>query len=204
LFVPAIYIVLLLGVAVVLAFVLEFLAVVSDIAQAPASVSGDQRSYPVLDRRVLLRLAAASSAAAFLLLVGIIAAYLIDWDRASLLLAWPKNHPCSFLLLGAAFYLVSLTCGVKPRQPVLLLCLALPGLLVAPLFLATDIFIHDGMDRIFILTAFAFFVQPGQWLLLIIAIGQARVLRKAGGEFAAGGLVRILLISVAYLFGFLV
>ena len=48
---------------------------------------------------------------------------------------------------------------------------------------------------------FVFFLQPAVWILIIIGVGQALLLRKPGRNFTPGGLVRVSLILVAYLFG---
>ena len=199
--VDAKYIVLLVGAAIVLAFMLEFVAFVR---YPLGPLDADESSYPKLNRRVLLRLVAAGGAAAFLLIVGIFAAYLVDRDRASLLVAWADKHPSSLLLFGAALYLIAFACGVKFRQPVFLLCLALPGLFVVPLILAADPFVNEGIVEGIVAAVLVFFFQPATWILLFIGIGQARLVHKPGGQFTAGGLVRLLLISIAYFFGLLI
>lgn len=188
------YILLLLAVAVVLAFVLEFL-----LGSVPES--GDGTSDAKLDRGVLVRLATAGAATALVLVGGLIAAYLVNPDWGKLVGEWPLIHPSSLLLSGVAFYPIALLCGVKPRQPVLLVCLTLPGLVVMPLLLLAAIVTSNHVVATAGLVPIVFFLQPAVWILLFIAIGQTRLLRKAGGSFTAGGLVRIFLISVAYLFG---
>jgi hypothetical protein len=49
---------------------------------------------------------------------------------------------------------------------------------------------------------FVFFLQPGALILLFICVGQARQLRKPERNFTLDGLVRLSLISIAYVFGF--
>jgi hypothetical protein len=201
-FFDAKYIVLLLGAAIVLAVVLELVTFACERPQLFVT-SGNQTWYPELDRRVLLRLAATGGALA-VLSVGIIAACSIDRDQASSLLEWPRHHASSLLLFGAAFYLIVLVCGVKPRQPVLLVCLVVPGLLLVPFMLAAEVFINEGIAAAIMTTVLVCMFQPAHWLLLFIGIGQARLLPTPGGDFTAGGVVRILLILVAYSFGFLI
>ena len=48
-----------------------------------------------------------------------------------------------------------------------------------------------------------FFLQPGVWILLFIGMMQMRLLRRREGTLTATGVVRIVLISIAYLFGIL-
>jgi hypothetical protein len=163
----------------VLALAFEFVAYVVDLIRAdPASV--DERTNPKLDRRVLVRLAVAGGAAAFLLIVGMTAAYVIRPDSLGSVLEWPLNHPSSLLFGGVGLYLVVLLCGIRPRQPVLLLCLTLPGLVAMPLLLLGHFALSkDAMDAL-AWTFFAVFIQPAAWVLLFIGVGQARRLRKQG------------------------
>jgi hypothetical protein len=192
---------LLLYLAVVaLAFVLEFVAYVLDLMRTSAA-SVDERSYPKLDRRVLIRLAAAGGAAAFLVIAGMTAVYLAYPDLLKPVVRWPLNHPSSFLLAGGALYLAALLCGVKPRQPVLLVCLTLPGLVIMPLLILMQFAMSRNIIEALAATIFIFLLQPADWMLLSIGVGQARRLRKRGGDFTPAGLARVFLISFAYFFG---
>ena len=183
------YILLLLAAAVVLAFVLEFVTFVREPLRTPV--------FPKLDRR----LAAAGGAAAFLLVAGLIAADLIspDWGTSSV--RRNLTHPYLLLVYGALFCLIALLCGAKPRQPALLLCLTLPGLVVMPLVWLSAIVTSNNVIVGAIMVPFVFFLQPAVWILMFIGIGQALLLRKPGTNLTPGGLVRISLILVAYLFG---
>jgi hypothetical protein len=192
--IPGIYILLLLAAAVVLAFVLE-------VVLAPAPASGDGASDQKLDRRVFRRLAVVSGAAALAVMAAIIAGYSVNREWTSWVLAWPGNHPSSLLLVGVALFLIALLCGVKPRQPELLLCLTLPGLVIMPLLLLPTILTSNRVVELTLLVSILFVLQPGILILLLIGIGQARVLHESEGNFTPGGLVRVLLISVAYLYG---
>jgi hypothetical protein len=198
--IPGIYIAVLVVAAVALAFVLEFVTFVLDLMRTPAA-SVDERSYPKLDHRVFVRLAAAGGAAAFALIAGMTAVYVAYPDLVKPVVMWPLNHPSSFLLAGVALYLVALLCGVKPRQPLLLVCLVLPGLVIMPLLMlmefATSQRLSEALASVFLVS----FIQPAAWMLLVICIGQARQLRKRGGDFTLAGLVRVFLISFAYFFG---
>jgi hypothetical protein len=198
--IPGIYIAILVAVAVVLAAVQEFVAYVLDLMRTPAA-SVDERSYPKLDRRVLVRLAAAGGAAAFLALAGMTAVHLAYPDLFKSVVMWPLNHPSSLLLAGGALYLAVFLCGVKPRQPVLLVCLALPGLVIMPLLLLMDFATSSDVMEALAGTFLVFFIQPAVWILLFIGVGQVRRLRKRGGEFTPAGLARVFLISFAYFFG---
>lgn len=102
---------------IVLAPVFEFVAYVVDLIRAePTSV--DERTNPKLDRRVLVRLGVAGGAAAFPLIVGMTAAYVIRPDSLGSVLLWPLKHPSSLLFGGVGLYLVVLLCGVRPRHRV--------------------------------------------------------------------------------------
>jgi hypothetical protein len=198
--IPGTYIPWLFIAIIVLAPVFEFVAYVVDLIRAePTSV--DERTNPKLDRRVLVRLGVAGGAAAFLLIVGMTAAYVIRPDSLGSVLLWPLKHPFSLLFGGVGLYLVVLLCGVRPRQPVLLLCLALPGLVAMPLLLLAYFALSQDAMEALAWAFFALFVEPAAWILLFIALGQARHLRKRGGDFTAGGLARVFFISFAYLVG---
>ena len=201
---PGIYILALLAAAVILAFVLELVAFLRDPVPVPVPASGDEPSAQKLDRRVLLRLAAVGTAAAVAVAAAIITGYSVDPQRTSLLLAWPRDHhPAALLLVGVVLCLVALVCGVKLRQPVLLFCLTLPGLVIMPLLLLAAIGESINVAEAALGYTFVFFIEPGVWILMFIAIGQARLLRQPGGNFSPGGLVRVCLISIAYTYGFI-
>jgi hypothetical protein len=189
--IPGIYILVLLAVAVVLAFVLEFVAFCRDAMRRQSSPSGDEPSAQKLDGPgVISRLATLAAPPVVAALAAVLGAYWLDpqW------IWWAVNripgHPAYFLLFGAALALVALLCGVKPRQPALLVCLTVPGLAILAI-------VELPIGSI------VFFLQPGVWILLLIGIGQARLLRRPGGNFTPGGLVRVLLISFAYVHGFI-
>jgi hypothetical protein len=180
--------------------VLELASYVHELMRTPAA-SVDERSYPKLDRRVLVRLAAAGATAAFLAIAGLTAVHVAYPDLFKPVVRWPLKHPSSLMLAGAALYPAALLCGVKPRQPVLLLCLALPGLVAMPLLVLMDSVMSENVIEALALMIFGFLIQPASWMLLAIGIGQARKLRKQGGEFTPAGLARVFLISFAYFFG---
>jgi hypothetical protein len=183
--------------------VLEFVAAYRDAVRRLAA-AGDEPPDQKLDRRVLLRLAIVAGAAAVAVAAAIIIGYLVNPQQTSVLLAWPRDHhPASLLLVGVVLYLVAPLCGVKGSQPVLLVCLTLPGLALMQFLDATDSFMYGGMAWAVAVTILAFFIQPGEWILLCIGIGQARLLRKPGGNFTSGGLLRVCLISIAYAYGFI-
>jgi hypothetical protein len=185
--IPGIYILLLLGAGVVLAFVLEL----REVLRAPAFVGRDEPPDQKLDRPgVLLRLAMLGGPPVLAALVAVIAGYSANPRLTWWVLNRLSDHPSYFLLLGAALSLVALLGGVKPRQPVLLVCLTLPGLVIMAI-------VELPIGSI------VFFFQPGVWILLFIGIGQARLLRQPEGNFTPGGLVRVLLISLAYVYGFI-
>ena len=193
--------VLLLYLAVVaLTFALEFVAYVLDLMRTPAA-SVDERSYPKLDRRVLVRLAGAGGAAAVLVIAGMTVVYVAYPDLVEPVIMWPLKHPSSFLLTGGVLYVGALLCGVKPRQPVLLVCLVLPGLVIMPLLILMHFAMSNDAIEALASTIFVFLIEPAAWILLVICIGQARQLRKRGGDFTPAGLARIFLISFAYFFG---
>jgi hypothetical protein len=196
--IPGIYILIVLAASVVLAFALEFGSFYRDAVRTPVSAAVDERWWPKLDLRVLRRLAVVGGAAALAVVPAIIIGYSVDPQRTSLLRAWILDHPASLLLVGVVLCLVALLCGVKLRQAVLLFCLTLPGLVIMPLLLLPLI---DDISSVLLLAIF-FFSQPGVWILLFIGVGQSRLLRKPEGNFTFGGLVRLSLISVAYIHGF--
>ncbi len=188
----------LLAAGVVLAVVLELFA-----AYRELFLSDDERADQELDRRVLFRLAVVGGAAAFALAAAIIIGYSVSPQQTRLLLAWPGGHPYSLLLVGIVVCLVALLCGVKPRQPVLLFCLTLPGLAILPLLWLPEIVnSHNVFDAV-VWVLIIFFFQPGVMILVIIATGQSRLLRKPGRKFTPGGLARLVLISFAYAYGLL-
>jgi hypothetical protein len=183
------YTLLLLAAAVVTAFVLEFVTFVREPLRTPV--------FPRLDRR----LAAVGGAAAFLLIGGLVTMDVLypGWRGPSI----GRNvaHPYLLLLYGPAFCLFAFLCGVKLREPVLLLCLMLPGLVVMPIVWFSSIVTSNNVIAEAIAVPFVFFLQPAVWILTIIGVGQALLLSKPGRNFTAGGLVRVSLILVAYLFG---
>lgn len=195
------YILLLLAAAVVLAFVLESVAFFRDAMRTPISAAADERWWPKRDRRVFPRLAAASGAVAFVLVAGVIAADLADPSWGFTSAGRNLTHPYALLLYGAALCLVALLCGVKPSQPVLLLSLTLPQLVVLPLALLAGGSMHSNILLAILVIPIAVLIQPASWILLPIGIGQSRLLNKPGSNFTFGGFVRLFLILVAYLFG---
>lgn len=200
----AISILLLMAAAVILAFVLEFVAFYRDAVLRPVFASGDEPAAEKLDRRVSFRLAVIGGMVALAAAAAIISGYSVDPQGTSLLLAWPRDHhPGSLLLVGIVLCLVAILCGVKPRQPVVLFCLTLPGLVIMPLLLLADVLNSKNVASALSGYPIDFFIQPGAWILLFIGIGQARSLRQPGGDFTVGGLVRLLLISFAYVYGFI-
>ena len=192
------YILILLTVSVMLAFALEFGSFYRDAVRTSASAAIDKRWWPKLDLRVLRRLAVVGGATALAVAAAIIIEYSVDPQRTSLFRAWTLNHPASLLLMGVVLCLVALLCGVKLRQAMLLFCLTLPGLVIMPLLLLPLI---DGINSVLLLPIF-FFWQPGVWILLFIGVGQSRLLRKPEESFTFGGLVRLSLVSMAYIHGF--
>lgn len=150
----------------------------------------------------MFRVALVGGAAALVTAAAIIIGYWVDPRQTQLLLAWPGHYPHSLLLAGIVFCLLALLCGIKPRQPVLLVCLALPGLAILALLWLLDIMQSNVADAAF-WDPVIFFFQPGVLILLFIVIGQSRLLRKPGGKFTAGGLARLFLILLAYAYGFL-
>lgn len=196
--IPGIYIAVLVPAAVVLAFVLEFVAFVLHLMRTPAA-SVDERSYPKLERRVLVRLAAVGGVAAFAVTVS----YVAYPDLLKPVVMRLLNYPSLLLPAGAALYIVALLCGVKPRQPVLLVSLALPGLAIMPLLTLLDFVRSNDVIEALAGVFIVFVIQPAYWILLSIGVGQARQLRKRGGDFTVGGLVRVCLITIAYVYGFI-
>jgi hypothetical protein len=196
------YILLLLVAGIVLAFVLEFVAFYRDAMRTPISAAADERWWPQLDRRVLFRLALAGGGLALTFVAAILAGYSVDPLQTRLIVRWILDyHPSSLLLAGVLFCLIALLCGVKWRQPVLLFCLTLPGLVIVPLLWLPSIIDSYVYQRCVLLLAILFFVQPGVLILLPIAVGQSRLLRKPGAGFTPGGFVRLSLISIAYVYG---
>jgi hypothetical protein len=192
------YLLLLALAFVVLAFALEFVAYCRDLI----SESANERRWLPLDRRVMLRLVVVGGAAALAVAAALIAGYSLNPQRTALLLAWPRDHQPSLLLAGVVFCLAALVCGVKLRQPLLLFCLTLPGVVILPLLWLPDVVeSKDVVDSVLGLV-FVFFLQPGALVLLFICVGQARQLRKPERDFTLGGLVRVGLISIAYVCGF--
>ena len=114
---------------------------------------------------------------------------------------WNLIHPYLLLVYGVVFCFIALLYGAKPRQPVLMVCLTLPGLVVMALVYSSAIVTSHNVIVAAIVVPFGFFLQPAVWILLFIGLGQARMLRKSGGNFTPGGLVRVSLILAAYLFG---
>jgi hypothetical protein len=193
-----IHILVLLAAAVILAFVLE----IRDARLG--SASGDEPSDEKRDHRVLFRLSVVGGVAAVAVAAATIAGYSANPELTSSLLAWTRDHhPASLLFVGVLFYLVALLCGVKARQPVLLACLTLPGLIVMQLLIATSSFMYSGMAEAIVVTILAFFIDPGEWILFCIGMRQAMLLGKPGGNFTSSGLVRVFLISIAYVYGFI-
>lgn len=193
--IPFKYIFLLLVAGVVLALVMEFGAAIGD------AMSGDERSDEKLDRRVLFRLALVGGAAALAVAAAIIIGYSLNPQRTQFLLASLRDNPPSLLLAGMVLCLVALLCDIKPRQPLLLVCLTLPGLvMMALLWLANIVKSNYSAEATFWVSV-VFFLQPGVLILLIIASGQSRLLRKPSGKFTPGGLTRLFLIAFAYAYG---
>jgi putative flippase GtrA len=189
--IPAIYILFLLATAVVLAFVLEFVPAYRDCMRWLCLPSGDEPSDQRLDRPdVLLRLATLGGPPVLAALAAVIVAYWLNPQWTWWALNRISDHPSYFVLFAAALSLVALLCGVKPRQPALLVCMTVPALAIMAIVELP-------------IALFVFFFQPGVWILLFIGIGQARVLRQSEGNFTPGGLVRLLLILFAYLYGFI-
>jgi hypothetical protein len=83
---------------------------------------------------------------------------------------------------------------------VLLFCLTLPGLVFMSLLLLSSIIEWRGIGSLLLVTILLF-LQPGMLILLLIGAGQSTLLRKPGGHFTFGGLVRLFLISIAYVYG---
>ena len=128
----------------------------------------------------------------------------VDPLQTRLMVRWILDyHPSSLLLAGIVFCLVALLCGVKPRQPVLLFCLTLPGVVILPLLWLPDVVKSQNVVDAVLAGLIIFFVQPGALVLLFICIGQARQLRKPERNFTLDGLVRVGLILIAYVYGFI-
>jgi hypothetical protein len=180
---------------VVLAFVLE----IREFLHTPVPADGEETEDQKRDRRVFRRIRAVGGAAAFLFVAGVIAMDLV-YPRLSNL-AEILVHPYSLVIYGVAFFVVALLCGAKPRQPVLLVCLTLPGLVVMPLAVLADMAVSPLLVVAPFFLLFAFLVQPGLWILLCIGIGQARLLRQPAGNYTASGLARIILVLCGYVFG---
>jgi hypothetical protein len=195
-------ILILLAAAVVVAFVLEFVSFYRDAVRTPVSAAVDERWWPKLDVPVLRRLAVVGGATVLAVAAAIMTGYSADPQRTASVLAWPLNHPASLPLAGIVLCLVALVCGVKLRQAVLLFCLTLPGLMIMPLLWLPDAIKSYDIYSVLLL-AILFILQPGVWILLFIGVGQSRLLRKPEESFTFGGLVRLFLISVAYVYGFL-
>jgi hypothetical protein len=152
---------------VVLAFVVELVTFYRDVVRTPISAAADERWWPQSDRRVLLRLAVVGGAAIF---AAVIVGYSLDPRQTEWLLARPLNgHPEALLPAGIVFCLVPLLCGVKPRQPLLLFCLTLPGLVILPLLLVRQALHSKTVAYSLLMDAFIFFLQPGALILLFIA-----------------------------------
>ena len=194
--------ILLLFAFVVLAFVVEIVTFYRDMERTPISAVPDARWWPEPDRRVLLRLAVIGGAGALAFAAAVSVGYSLDPRRTKLLLEWPLDgHPESLLLACVVFCLVTLLSGVKPRQAVLLFCLTLPGLVIMPLLVLWHDVQSEYVAVSLLMSASIFFLQPGVWILLFIAIGQSRLLRKPEGDLTAGGFVRLMLISFSYTYG---
>jgi hypothetical protein len=194
------YLILLALAIVVLAFALEFVAYCRDLI----SESANARRWLPLDRRVLFRLTGVGGTVALAVAAAIIMGYSADPQRTSWLLAWPRDHhPSLLLLIGAMFCLVALVCGVGLRQPVLLFCLTLPGVVILPLLWLPDIVKSNHVVDAVLTFLIIFPLQPGMLVLLFICIGQARQLRKPDRNFTLDGFVRVGLISIAYVYGFI-
>jgi hypothetical protein len=195
---------LLFSAFVVLGFVVEFVTFYRDVVRTPISAAANQRWWPQSDRRVLFRLAVIGGAAALTVAAAIIAGYSFNPRQTAWLLARPLDgHPEWFLPLGVVFCLLALLSGIKPGQAVLLFCLTLPGLVILPLLLLGDAMESKDVAGKLLAHASIFFLQPGALILLFIAIGQSRQLRKPGGDFTSGGFVRLVLIAFAYTYGLL-
>jgi hypothetical protein len=190
---------------VALAFGVELVTFYRDAMRTPISAAANERWWPQPDRRVLLRLAVVGGAAVLACAASIIAGYLLNPRQTAWLLARPfDGHPEWLLPFGVVFCLVALLSGVKPRQPVLLFCLTMPGLVILPLLLLWHAMgSSKDLAGALLGDASIFFLQPGALILLFIAIGQSRLLRKPGGDLTSGGFVRLVLISFAYTYGLL-
>lgn len=198
------YYILLAFAFVVLGMVVEIVTLWRDAMGVPISSAADERWWPEFDRRVLLRLALVGAAVALAAAAAISVGYSVDPRGTKWLLAQPiSGHPESLQLTGVVFCLVALLSGVKPRQPVLLFCLTLPGLVIMPLLILWERVQSKYVVEGLLGDASIFFLQPGALILLFIAIGQFRLLRKPGGDLTSGGFVRLVLISFAYNYGLL-
>jgi hypothetical protein len=198
------YILLLFFALVVLAFVVELVTFYRDAMRTPVSDAANAKWWPVLDRRVVFRLALVGGAAAFAVVAAIIVGYSLDPRQTEWVLVRPVNgHPEWLLPFGVVFCAVALLSGVKPRQPVLLFCLTLPGLVIMPLLMVRESVHSKHVVDSLLGDAFIFFLQPGALILLFIAIGQSRLLRKPVDDLNAGGFVRLVLISFSYTYGLL-
>src|SRR5262249_31577648 len=157
---------LLLVAAVVLAFVLEFVAFYRDATRTPVFAAADERWWPERNARVLRRLSVVGGATALAGAAAIITGYSADPQWTSSILAWPIKHPDSCLLIGIVPCLVALLCGVKLRQAVLLFCLTLPGLVIMPLLLLPPIVKSNDIAAAAVLYPAISFFEPGVWILL--------------------------------------
>lgn len=192
------YLLLLAFAFIVLAFVVEIVTLYRDVVSAPVSAAADERWWPEPDRRILLHLALGGGT----VFAAIIAGYSLDPRQTGWLLTRPLHHHHETLLLaGVLFCLVALLSGVKPRQPVLLFCLTLPGLVILPMLWLWEALQSNHVADAVLWRIFFFFFQPGALILLFIAVGQSRLLRKPGGDLDSGGFVRLVLISFAYNYG---
>jgi len=188
---------------VALAFAVELMTFYRDAVRTPISAAANERWWPQLDHRVLFRLALVGGAAASAVAAAIIVGYALDPRGTEWLLGRPlRGHPEWLLPACAVFCLVALLSGVKLRQPVLLFCLTLPGLVIMPLLMLRESVHSKHLAYSLIMDAILFFLQPGTLILLFIAIGQSRLLRKPAGDFNSGGFIRLVLISFAYPYGF--
>ena len=198
------YFLLLFAALVVLALIVELVTFCRDAMRTSSSAAADEGWWPEPDRRVLFRLAVVGGAVALALAATIMVGYSLDPRQTEWLLARPANgHPEWLLPACVVFCLVALLSGVKPRQPVLLFCLTLPALVIMPLLMLWEALQSKYVAAALSRDAFLFFLQPGAWILLFIAIGQSRLLRKPGGDLNSGGFVRLTLISFSYSYGLL-
>lgn len=190
---------------VALAFAVELVTFYRESMRTPISRAADERWWPQPDRRVLFRLAVVGGAAALAVTAAIGVGYSLDPRGTQWLLARPiDGHPEFLLPACILFCVVALLSGVKPRQQVLLFCLTLPGLVIMPLLLLWRAGVRSmPLAATLLMDASIFFLQLGALILLFIAIGQSRLLRKPGGDLNSGGFVRLVLISFSYTYGLL-